>query len=488
MQNRRDLLQAHRLMTRRAALALLQGEPDAPDQPLRRLNVGLVSSVLVAVIVAAVFGVWGLLAPGDAQGLTAPGTLIMDSETGTSYIWCENGKLCPVVNYASARLALGTASPDQRTVTQASLARYPRGPLIGIPGLPQPLPDARMLVGQPWSVCAQTVSNPATLQPGIVTTLVGGQKVGGRPLAGGSALLVNSAGQDWLLWSGERLRIPPAVQPNVLTALGAVLQPAQVPATWLNAFPEGSAFAPMQIAGFGRTVRGPGGGTAHIGQVFTTRPAAGGAGAYYVLLNAGLAPVTPAQAALLDAARGQLPQATVAPSAVADDAAPGSSMSAGGLPQRMPSLAGYDPAAPLCVVYSGQASARAAGGQLTVGGARRAACRLAGAAASARSFSRPGQPRWRGWCQARPGPETWQPPSGVIFDSAAGAPGLAGESVPGVVPANGTAGVGLAATGDTGVGDAAGFRGTFPMTGVGAGGPGQDEAGEGRQYWTNHRG
>ena len=39
MQSRRDLFQAHRLMTQRASLALLRGEPDVPDQPLRRLNV-----------------------------------------------------------------------------------------------------------------------------------------------------------------------------------------------------------------------------------------------------------------------------------------------------------------------------------------------------------------------------------------------------------------------------------------------------------------
>src|SRR5712671_6404474 len=103
MQSRKDLLQAHRLMTQRAALALLQAEPDPPDRPLRRLNVGVFSGVLVAVMVAAVFGVWGLLSPGNAQGLTAPGTLIIDSQTGTSYIWCQHGKLCPVVNYASAR-------------------------------------------------------------------------------------------------------------------------------------------------------------------------------------------------------------------------------------------------------------------------------------------------------------------------------------------------------------------------------------------------
>ena len=78
MQNRKDLLQAHRLMTRRSALALLCGEPDSPNQPLRRLNLATISSVLVGVIAAAVFGVLGLLAPGSATGLTRPGTLVID--------------------------------------------------------------------------------------------------------------------------------------------------------------------------------------------------------------------------------------------------------------------------------------------------------------------------------------------------------------------------------------------------------------------------
>lgn len=365
MQSRRDLLQAHRLMTQRAALALLQAEPDPPDQPLRRLNVGVISSVLVAVIVAAAFGVWGIVAPGHAQGLTAPGTLIIDSETGATYVWCEHQKLCPVVNYASARLALGAAAPDQRRVGQASLAHYARGPLIGIPGLPQPLPDAKLLVGQPWSVCVQTVSDPATLQRSVLTTLVGGRRVGGRPVPGSSALLVRSAGRDWVLWKGQRLLIPPWMRQNVLTALAAARQPAPVPATWLNAFPQGPDFAPPRIAGFGQWIRGPGGAPARIGQVFTTSAAAGGSGQYYVLLRNGLLPVTPTQAALLDAARGQVRRATVGPAAVAADRAPGN-MSPGGLPEQLPSLVGYDPAAPLCVVYTGNTAARA--GQLTVGG------------------------------------------------------------------------------------------------------------------------
>ena len=136
MQTRRDLLQAHRLMTQRAALALLQAEPEPPARAaapgqrrpdLQRPGRGDRGGRLR--------GVGAFLAPGHAQGLTSPGTLIIDSQTGTSYNpWCQHGKLCPVVNYASARLALGTSSPDQRTVSQASLAHYPRGPLIGIPG------------------------------------------------------------------------------------------------------------------------------------------------------------------------------------------------------------------------------------------------------------------------------------------------------------------------------------------------------------------
>jgi type VII secretion protein EccB len=367
MQTRRDLLQAHRLMTQRAALALLQAEPDPPDQPLRRLNIGLISSVLVAVIVAAGFGVWGILAPGHAQGLTAAGTLIIDSETGTSYIWCERGKLCPVVNYASARLALGTATPDQRTVTQASLAQFPRGPMIGIPGLPEPLPDPDMLAGQPWSVCVQTVSNPATLQRTTTTTVAGGRRVGGRPLAGNRALLVAAGGTDWVLWQGQRMPVPRGMQQNVLTAMAATRQPAQVPVTWLNAFPQGASFAPPRITGFGRRARGPGGGPARIGEVFSTTPAAGGPRQYYVLLRGGLLPVSQTQAALLDAARGQVPPRTAASAAVADDRAPGS-LPASGLPSQLPRLVSYQPAAPLCVVYAATASARAAGGQLTVGG------------------------------------------------------------------------------------------------------------------------
>jgi type VII secretion protein EccB len=364
LQTRKDLLQAHRLMTRRAALALLQAEPDPPDQPLRRLNVGMFCSVLVAGIVAAVFGIWGLIAPGQAGGLTAPDSLLIDQATGTPYVPCQHGKLCPVLNYASARLALNTTTPNQRDVSQASLARYPRGPEIGIGGLP-PLPAPGMLVGQPWSVCVQTEYSAATLASHTVTTLVGGQSVGGRPMSGGDALVVAAGGEDWLVWNGERMLIPPAQQTPILTALGFVQAAEQVPLSWLDAFSQGPDFAPPPVAGFGQLVpHGPAGGPARIGQVFVTSP---GAPQYYTLTRQGLAPVTSTEAKLLDAATGQVPQRTVTTAQAANHHG---SLAADGMPLSMPVPAdrNVSPRAPLCVVYSGPAATGPLAGQVTVGG------------------------------------------------------------------------------------------------------------------------
>ncbi|HEY2522573.1 MAG TPA: type VII secretion protein EccB, partial [Streptosporangiaceae bacterium] len=139
MPTHKDLLQAHRLMTQRSALALITGEPDSPHQPLRRLNTGLVSSLLVAAIAAAVFAVLGLIAPASASNLTKAGTLVIDSGTATAYVPCDHGKLCPALNYPSALLALDSDQVRRVEASPAALGRYPGGPTIGVPGLPQDL-------------------------------------------------------------------------------------------------------------------------------------------------------------------------------------------------------------------------------------------------------------------------------------------------------------------------------------------------------------
>ena len=253
-----------------------------------------------------------------------------------------------MVNYASARLALGTSSPDQRTVSQASLAHYPRGPLIGIPGLPEPRP-ALDRAGRPAAVgLGGAASDQATRHARPRTTLAAAFGRG-PAIAVARARLVSSAGWDWGLWDGQRLMISRAVQQNVLTALAAAGPPAGVPATWPTPSPRVPSSRRPGSPGSAAGCPAPGAGPPASGRS-SPRPRGSGPPQDDVLRRDGLEPVTRTEAALLNAARGQVPQGAVAPSVVAGDRA-GASMPAAGLP----SACRHSPATtrrPRCARYS----------------------------------------------------------------------------------------------------------------------------------------
>lgn len=359
MQSRRDLFQAHRLMTQRASVALLSGEPDVPDQPMRRLNIAAFSGALVGVIAAALVAVLTLVGVGGSGAARQQNVIILDAQTGTAYVFCDGGRLCPTLNYASARLAVGSATVSQETVSQSSLSHYRSGPLIGIAGLPQPLPAASPLLRLPWSVCEQQQSS------GLVTTLVAGLRTGGTPL-GSSALVVNLPATTgggvvpsgyWMLWNGYRLRIDPAM---LATVLGRTPQtPPQVPAAWLSAVPEGGAFTPPPIPGAGQPAARSQVGSAVIGQLYYVL-GQGTPERYYVMLRDGLAQITQTQYELLNSKAGAPASQSLRPSQV------GNVLTAfdpnNGLPAQLPDV--KQPAAgPLCLVYS----ALGGGGSLAAG-------------------------------------------------------------------------------------------------------------------------
>lgn len=342
-QSRRDLFQAHRLMTQRAALALLRGEPDLPDQPLRRLNVATFASILVAVIVAALIAILAILGHGGGAPKFGPGALIIDAQTGTAYVFCEKNphEICPVVNYASARLALRAANPSQQTVSQDALTGYARGPLIGIPGLPQPLPNPGLLVRQPWSVCGRDEITPSGQQP--VTILSGGVDTGGQPLGRGAVLTV-AGGKSWVIWNGERLLVPHLD----LAPVNAPSQPVTVSMALLNSVPQGPNLEPPVIPGAGTTATGPPG-PGVVGEVYTV--SAPGATQYYVRLADGLARVTQLQARLLEAqprspASGQLSLSQVTGHLSQ------TKFSSRGLPGHVPHFAQIGASSTICTVYS----------------------------------------------------------------------------------------------------------------------------------------
>ncbi|MFG1703429.1 type VII secretion protein EccB [Nonomuraea sp. M3C6] len=366
MQTRKDLYQAHRLMQQRLGMALLQAEPDVPESPMRRHNVAMFCGVLVAVLIVAAFGIWGLLRPGGATKLDEPGQLLVEEETGAKYVYSqEQRRLLPVANYVSALLLLDASDFKVRNVSAASLAKYPRGPLVGIAGAPDSLPAREKLVKGPWSVCVTEAPDAAGTRVPYVT-LVGGSDVGGTPVGGG-ALVVTDGQQPWVVWNDQRMK----ANDSGVRALNT--RPRKVPATWINAIPQGPDFLPPKIQGLGKKVRGPSGGTAAVGQVYTVQGVGGAATRWYVLLADGLAPINLTQATLLledpgltraYGGRGAKPVEIDAATANAKTSA--RSLTVGGLPTSFPKVVGAS-SAPLCAVYADtqNGSARA---KVTVGG------------------------------------------------------------------------------------------------------------------------
>ncbi|MDA0637167.1 type VII secretion protein EccB [Nonomuraea sp. MCN248] len=359
MQTQKDLYQAHRLMTQRLGLALLQGEPDLPESPMRRQNVATFAGILVGVLIIAAFGIWGLLNPGNATKLTDAGQLLIEEETGASYVYNQQtGKLQPVANYVSARLLLDDQDIKVRTVSAESLAGFARGQKVGIQGAPDSLPARERLVKGPWSACVVEGKDAAGVRKPYVT-LVAGTELGGTPV-GDDALVVNDGRQDWVLWANHRMRAP-----NVSRLTDQT--PRRVPASWINAIPAGVDFVPPAIGQRGKSVRGPDGRASRVGRVYKVESVAGASERWYVLLADGLAPIDQTQARLIlldpvsKRAYGRLPvRETVIDAATANAArAARQRLLDSGLPATMPQFRTPGMSAPLCAVYQDTAKGSA---------------------------------------------------------------------------------------------------------------------------------
>lgn len=364
MQTRKDLYQAHRLMQQRVSLALLQAEPDAVESPMRRMTVAVICGVCVAVLVIAGFGIWGLLFKGGARGLEAADVLIIEKETGTKYAYSKaDRKLIPFLNYASARLAMPGTSIKQKSVSRRSLAKYTRGPVVGIVGAPDALPDRKKMARAPWSLCARDAEGQ-TGGTGPVVTLIGGRDVGGRALPANSAVIVRGGAQDWVVWNNQRMRVASA-------ELGILTNDRSTPVAqkWLNGIPSGPDFAAPDIPGRGTTGPGPNGPGAEVGRVYKVAAVAGGGERWFVQMQDGLAPISQTEATLLinDQRSRGLPQPRDIRASDASTNASNVVVHKRELPERLPAVVPYDPAEPLCAVYrdTGKLSTAA---QLTIGG------------------------------------------------------------------------------------------------------------------------
>jgi type VII secretion protein EccB len=302
MPSRQDQLHSYQFSVQRVVAALVMRDTDPAQSPFRRVAGATMAGAVFATLALAGAAVIGLRAGGPGDWRTE-GKVIIEKESGARYVYYKgDGKLHPVLNYASALLIAGGDHPDVEMVSRSALASAQRGTPMGIPGAPDSLPDPKGLLRAPWTLCSPAggadAADPAAPRSLLV---LGSAAKGGRALvptgaanAADGMLLSTPDGRRYLVYDNKRYRL---VEPDtVLRAFAwSTTRTLQVSPAVVNALPAGPDMRLLSIPGRGgRSPAVPG---AKIGQVYSFMVS--GVTQHAVVLADGLADITEAQAALL---------------------------------------------------------------------------------------------------------------------------------------------------------------------------------------------
>ncbi|MGW5781851.1 type VII secretion protein EccB [Streptomyces sp. NPDC003863] len=324
MASRRDELNAYTFAKKRTVAAFLQPSPSGTEEGAPKPLKAVVPGLIVAALVVAGFGAWGMFKPNAPKGWDTPGTrVIVGKQSTTRYVVLATGKgkdrktlLHPVLNLASARLLL---DPDQFQVVQVDdktldLGQPPRGPILGIPYAPDRLPAAEDAgTKKRWAVCEQPGGGKgASVQKATFLFAQRDMKrtEDGHELKNGQVLYVKGQkGNAQFLVDHTGTKYPvKADRPGLLTAIvglskeGLSKEPQPVTDDWLATlktgdeidFPrlEGTVGTPTDIPGSNLD-----GTENRIGTVLLTQTGSGPQ--YYVVLPGRIQPVTPFTARLI---------------------------------------------------------------------------------------------------------------------------------------------------------------------------------------------
>jgi type VII secretion protein EccB len=288
MQTQRDHVHAHQFMMGRLGSALVQGDPASAEIPGRRPLSGLFYGLMAALLILGGVAVYGWIVPGGSKAYNQPGTLLVEKETGSRYVYLD-GALHPVANLTTASLMLG-AGMTVKLISQNSLRDLPRAAELGDGRWPQSVTANRPVAG-PWLACLSgTASVGVNLDPNAPS----------EDLPPGRFVVVRGpANSSYLILNGRKHLI---TNESVLVALGVSSAPAvAAPEVWLDWLPDGVDLGPAPIKGSGSPGPRVAGQSRTVGTFF--RQASGGAEQFFVLRPDGLAPIS-ATEFLLATARG----------------------------------------------------------------------------------------------------------------------------------------------------------------------------------------
>ncbi|MBV2363582.1 type VII secretion protein EccB [Streptomonospora nanhaiensis] len=362
MQTRRDRVQAHNFTVGRLGTAMLEGDPDAVDAPMRRTRTGTYIGIALGALICVGFLVFGLIFPGGAANWRQDGNLVVMRETGATYMYGE-GALRPVANYTSARLIAG-GEPQVSRVSAESIMGERMGAPVGIPGAPDTLPAVDAGATSLWRLCALPPEEDGG-EPRTALTVAPDPGVG-APLGDRAALVTGPDGTHHLLWQGRRLRFDE--EAGALQALGYGTTPAiAVSQEFLDTVPPAADLSAVEVPGAGEEGPDIAGAPSRVGQVFTV--SGGGQGdQHFLLTRDGLVPLGVTDALLLladpgirETVFGGGESAAVAVDAgeagahLAEDADPPRPQS-DGVPAEPPEIAPADEGVPCMVLVDGESS------------------------------------------------------------------------------------------------------------------------------------
>lgn len=235
-------------------------------------------------------------------GIIGESVIVGNRQTGAIYAKID-GRLYPALNLTSARLAAGSLTAPT-WVTAAEIAKFPTGPIIGIPGVPDDLPVNGGVSA--WTVC-DTAAARGTAGTPVVTSIAGQLTKGGRatPLAPTQAVLTTYGNDTYVVWGGHRSRIDPTDRAVTFT-LGldpGETAPIEISNALYDAMPATEPIVVPVIPEAGTPSRWLSG--TPVGTVLETRDANGVSSGFYALLPAGVQKITGFVADLLRTANAQ---------------------------------------------------------------------------------------------------------------------------------------------------------------------------------------
>ena len=236
-------------------------------------------------------------------GLVGQSAIIGDRDTGAIYAKI-NGRLYPALNLTSARLAVGNAATPT-WVKASEIAKYPTGPIVGIPGVPDSLTVAQSSVSA-WSVCDSAPTRGTGTVP-LVTSIAGALSTTGRAAAmePSQAVLATHKGATYVVWGGQRSQID-AGDRAVTFNLGldrGVTYPIEISNALFDAMPATEPLVIPAIPQLSAPSTWLPGST--VGSVLETQDANGAVTGFYALLPDGVQKITSFVADLLRTANSQ---------------------------------------------------------------------------------------------------------------------------------------------------------------------------------------